>query len=64
MLKRLILEDWHPLLLLISFACAFGIFCFFTIRALRMKPAEVRRLAHLPLQPDSPPSSRPSDGNS
>ncbi len=56
MFKRLILEDWQSLAPLIAFAATFLVFLFFAVRALLMKQAQVKHMAHLPMEKDTPPT--------
>ena len=52
MFKRIVLEDWHHLVPLISFGTAFAIFVFLSLRTLLMKKKRVDELANLPLEDD------------
>ena len=55
MFKRVILEDWANLVPMIAFGVLFTVFLVTTLRAIRLKPAEQKRMADLPLQdPDRP----------
>ncbi len=49
MFKRIILEDWANLVPLTAFLVLFTIFLLTTLRAIRLRPAERERMAHLPL---------------
>ena len=57
MFKRVILEDWASIVPMIAFGVLFTVFLVTTLRAIRLKPAEQKRMADLPLQD----SDRPSD---
>ena len=57
MFKRIILEDWANIVPMIAFGVLFTVFLVTTLRAIRLKPAEQKRMADLPLQD----SDRPSD---
>jgi len=57
MFKRVILEDWANIVPMIAFGVLFTVFLVTTLRAIRLKPAEQKRMADLPLQD----SDRPSD---
>jgi hypothetical protein len=57
MFKRVILEDWATIVPMIAFGVLFTVFLVTTLRAIRLKPAEQKRMADLPLQD----SDRPSD---
>ncbi len=50
MFKRIILEDWHQLVPLISFGTAFAVFVFLSLRTLFMKKKRIDELANLPLE--------------
>lgn len=58
MFKRLILEEWANLVPMIAFGVLSTFFIFAMLWALRLKPAERKRMADLPLQ-DSKESSDP-----
>ena len=57
MFKRVILEDWANLVPMIAFGVLFTVFLVTTLRAIRLKPGEQKRMADLPLND----SERPSD---
>lgn len=57
MFKRVILEDWANIVPMIAFGVLFTVFLVTTLRAIRLKPDEQKRMADLPLQD----SDRPSD---
>lgn len=57
MFKRVILEDWANIVPMIAFGVLFIVFLVTTLRAIRLKPSEQKRMADLPLQD----SDRPSD---
>jgi len=50
MFKRIIHEDWTQIVPMIAFGVLFTVFVVVTIRALRLKPDERKRLATLPLE--------------
>ncbi len=56
MFRRLILEDHAAIYTIVAFITAASIFIAFLWRALRMKPAQVARFAHLPFETATPPS--------
>ena len=56
MFKRVILEDWANLVPMIAFGVLFTVFLVTTLRAIRLKPAEQKRMADLPLQDSDQPS--------
>lgn len=56
MFKRIILEDWANLVPMIAFGVLFTVFLVTTLRAIRLKPAEQKRMANLPLQDSDQPS--------
>jgi hypothetical protein len=56
MFKRVILEDWANLVPMIAFGVLFTVFLVTTLRAIRLKPAEQKRMADLPLQDSDNPS--------
>lgn len=58
MFKRVILEEWASLVPMIAFGVLFTVFAFAMLWALRLKPAERKRMADLPLQ-DSKDNSDP-----
>jgi hypothetical protein len=58
MFKRVILEDWANIVPMIAFGVLFLVFLATTLRAIRLKPDERQRMAHLPLQ-DTNESSDP-----
>ena len=57
MFKRVILEDWANIVPMIAFGVLFTIFLVTTLRAIRLKPAEQKRMADLPLQDPKDPSA-------
>lgn len=57
MFKRVIHEDWALIVPMVAFAVMFTVFLVTTLRAIRLKPDERKRLADLPLQ-DSKVSER------
>ncbi len=57
MFKRVILEDWANLVPMIAFGVLFTVFLVTTLRAIRLKPAEQKRMADLPLQDSDNPSN-------
>jgi ABC-type multidrug transport system permease subunit len=58
MFKRLNLEDWGNLVPMIAFGVLATFFLFAMLWALRLRPAERKRMANLPLQ-DSKDHSDP-----
>lgn len=58
MFKRVILEEWANLVPMVAFGVLFTVFLFATLWALRLRPAERKRMADLPLQ-DSKDTSDP-----
>ncbi len=58
MFRRLILEEWQNVLLIIGFVLAFTGFVLLVARALAMRKIERKYLAHLPLKEDD--GSRPA----
>ncbi len=58
MFKRLNLEDWGDLVPMTAFGVLFTFFLFAMLWALRLRPAERKRMAELPLQ-DSKDTSDP-----
>ena len=58
MFKRVILEDWATIVPMIAFGVLFTVFLVTTLRAIRLKPAEQKRMADLPLQDSVTPSDR------
>ena len=56
MFKRVILEDWATIVPMIAFGVLFTVFLVTTLRAIRLKPAEQKRMADLPLQDPEDPS--------
>lgn len=52
MFKRVILEGWHEYVPYICFALIAGVFIAILLRAILMKPADIERLASLPLLDD------------
>lgn len=57
MFQRIILQDWHTVIPLISFGVAFSTFLFLSLRTLLMKPKDIDNLAHLPLEEESQAST-------
>lgn len=55
MFKRIHHEAWTEIVPILAFFLIFAVFVIATIRALRMKPKERKRMANLPLD-DSKPS--------
>ena len=53
MFSRVTHEDWTNIVPMIAFAVMFTVFLITTIRALRLKPEERKRLATMPLNEDS-----------
>lgn len=49
MFKRIFYEDWATVIQMSAFFILFAVFLVTTIRAIRLRPAERRRLASLPL---------------
>lgn len=58
MFKRLVLEDWANVVPMIAFGVLATVFLFAMLWALRLRPAERKRMADLPLQ-DSKETSDP-----
>ena len=58
MFKRVILEDWATIVPMIAFGVLFTVFLVTTLRAIRLNPAEQKRMADLPLQDSDTPSDR------
>ena len=58
MFKRILYEEWHEIVPIVSFILTFGVFLFFVVRATRLKSDEANRLASLPLDLDEPKSNR------
>lgn len=56
MFKRVILEDWANIVTMIAFGVLFVVFLATTLRAIRLKPEERKRMAELPLQDSDKPS--------
>lgn len=56
MFKRVILEDWANIVPMIAFGVLFVVFLATTLRAIRLKPEERKRMAELPLQDSDKPS--------
>ncbi|MGB6220612.1 hypothetical protein [Haloferula sp.] len=50
MFSRVTHEDWTNIVPMIAFAVMFTVFLITTIRAVRLKPEERKRLASLPLK--------------
>ncbi len=53
MFKRVILEDWANIVPMIAFGVLFTVFLLTTLRAIRLKPDERKRMADLPLNDSS-----------
>ncbi len=56
MFKRVILEEWANLVPMIAFGVLFSVFAFAMFWALRLRPAERKRMSELPLQDSKDPS--------
>lgn len=56
MFQRIILQDWHTVVPLISFGVAFFTFIFLSIRTLLMRRKDIDTMANLPLE-DTPKAS-------
>jgi hypothetical protein len=54
MLRRIILEDWHHIIPLISLALTASAFLILVLRACFNKKETIQHAAHLPLQSDDP----------
>jgi len=52
MFKRVLYEEWHWIVPIISFILTFGVFLFFVVRAMRLNCSEAGRMASLPLDLD------------
>jgi len=52
MFQRVILESWHDFVPYVCFALIGGSFLAILVRAILMKPAEIGRLAAMPLRDD------------
>ncbi len=50
MFKRIFYEDWATIIQMSAFVILFTVFLVTTIRAIRLRPSERRRLASLPLE--------------
>jgi hypothetical protein len=50
MFKRIVLEDWANIVPMIAFGVLFTVFLATTLRAIRLRPEERKRMADLPLQ--------------
>lgn len=50
MFKRVIIEDWANLVAMAAFGLLFVVFLVTTLRAIRLRPEERRRMGELPLQ--------------
>lgn len=57
MFKRVLLEDWHVLIPLISFGTLFAIFVLVIYRTLRMKKDRIDHFANMPLEEETNESS-------
>ena len=57
MFRRLLFEDWVSLFPLIALITAGSVYVAVFYRALRMKPKQIERFAHLPFQPEAAPSA-------
>lgn len=53
MFSRITHEEWTTIVPMIAFGVMFTVFLITTIRALRLKPEERKRLATMPLNEDS-----------
>ena len=49
MFKRIILEDWANIVPMVAFGILFLVFLVTTLRAIRLKPDEQKRMSELPL---------------
>ncbi|MCW1886848.1 hypothetical protein OKA04_19060 [Luteolibacter flavescens] len=56
MFKRIILDEWANLVPMVAFGVLFTVFLVTTLRAIRLKPDEQKRMADLPLQDSDKPS--------
>ena len=52
MFKRIIFEDWHSWVPILSFVLTFAAFLVFFVRALLMKSDKAETMARLPLDDD------------
>lgn len=50
MFKRVIIEDWADLVAMAAFGILFVVFLVTTLRAIRLRPDERKRMGELPLQ--------------
>jgi hypothetical protein len=50
MFKRVIIEDWANLVAMAAFGVLFVVFLATTLRAIRLRPEERKRMGELPLQ--------------
>jgi hypothetical protein len=50
MFKRVIIEDWADLVAMAAFGILFVVFLATTLRAIRLRPDERKRMGELPLQ--------------
>jgi heme/copper-type cytochrome/quinol oxidase subunit 2 len=50
MFRRLLLDDWMSVFVIIAFATALTVYLLIFYRALRMRRAQVEHFANLPLQ--------------
>lgn len=57
MFRRVILESWHQDVPYICFTLIAVAFLVILFRAIFMKPADIDRLAHLPLENDGEPAT-------
>jgi heme/copper-type cytochrome/quinol oxidase subunit 1 len=58
MIRRVIFEDWQALITIAAFILIFSAFIFLSVQALRMRKRDRDHLANLPLEDESPRSSR------
>jgi hypothetical protein len=58
MFKRIVLEDWANIVPMIAFGVLFAVFLATTLRAIRLRPEERKRMADLPLQDSQDISDR------
>ena len=54
MFQRILHEDWTYVIPFISFGLTFAVFVVATVRALRIRPGDRKRLAALPLDETNP----------
>ncbi|MFT4546994.1 MAG: hypothetical protein ACI8XO_002285 [Verrucomicrobiales bacterium] len=58
MFKRVLYEEWHTLVPIISFILTFGVFLYFVVKAIRLKRDETSHMASLPLDFDEATNSK------